>query len=431
MTISIVGTGYVGLVTGAVYADFGHRVFCIDTNEGKIKSLKKGEVPFFEPGLEELVKRSLESKRLKFTSDFKSSIPNSRVVFVCVGTPPLEDGSVDLRQLFSATETVAKPLKGQTVIAIKSTVPIGIEVELEKIIKENSKNHFEIIAVPEFLREGTAVEDTLHPDRIVIGAKERNGKSVDLILDLHKHFSGERIICDLRSAQLVKYAANSLLATKVSFSNAVAALAEKMGADAEKVLYGVGLDRRIGRTYLSPGVGYGGSCLPKDVLAFVDVAAKFGYDFGLLKEVDRINRQQIDDFVKKIRNVLGGTVEGKKIGILGLSFKPETDDVREAPSLKIINLLLEQKAEVVAYDPVAIGNVEKILGNKIKFAKDAYEVAEGADCLAIVTEWNEFRDLDFLKIKKIMRKPIIADGRNLYNPQVVEKLGFLYNGVGK
>jgi UDPglucose 6-dehydrogenase len=431
MTISIVGTGYVGLVTGAVFADLGNKVFCIDINAEKVENLKKGKIPFFESGLEELVKRSLESKRLKFTSDFESSISSSKVVFICVGTPPLEDGSVDLSQLYSATETTAKHLKGHTVVAIKSTVPIGIEVELEKIIKKNSRNHFEIVAVPEFLKEGTAIEDTLHPDRIVIGAKELDGKSVDLILDLHKHFSGERIICDLRSAQLVKYAANSLLATKVSFSNAVAQLSEKMGADVEKVLHGVGLDRRIGKTYLSPGVGYGGSCLPKDVLAFVDVAAKFGYDFGLLKEVDRVNRQQIDNFVKKIRNALGGTVEGKRIGILGLSFKPETDDIREAPSLKIIKLLLEQKAEITAYDPVAIPGVEKILGDQIKFGKDAYEVAQDADCLAVVTEWNEFRDLDFSKIKSLMRTPIIADGRNLYDPQLIKKLGFVYNGVGK
>jgi len=431
MTISIVGTGYVGLVTGAVYADFGHKVFCIDINAKKINDLKKGKIPFFEPGLEELVKRSLESKRLKFTSDFESSVPNSKVVFVCVGTPPLEDGSVDLRQLYSATEAVARHLKGQTIIAIKSTVPIGIEVELEKIIHKNSKNHFEIVAVPEFLREGTALEDTLHPDRIVIGARNPGGKSVDVMLDLHKHFSGERIICDLRSAQLVKYAANSLLATKVSFANAVASLSEKIGADAEKVLHGVGLDRRIGRAFLYPGVGYGGSCLPKDVLAFVDVAAKFGYDFGLLKEVDRVNQEQIENFVKKIRQALGGTVEGKMIGILGLSFKPDTDDIREAPAIKIINILLKQKAEIVAYDPVSIPSVKKVFPNQMKFAADPYETAKDADCLAVVTEWNEFRDLDFFKIKKLMRSPVIADGRNIYNAEKIKGMGFVYFGVGR
>jgi len=431
MTISIVGTGYVGLVTGAVYADFGHRVFCIDVDATKIKNLRKGKVSFFEPGLEELVSRGISSGRLCFTCNFKTSIPNSRVVFICVGTPPLEDGSVDLRQLYAATESVAKNLKGQTVIVVKSTVPIGIEVELEKIIHKNSKNHFEIVAVPEFLREGSAIEDTLHSDRIVIGAKNQKGKAVDLILELHKHFSGERIICDLRSAQLIKYAANSLLATKVSFANAVAQLSEKIGAEAEKVLHGVGLDKRIGRTYLYPGVGYGGSCLPKDVLAFVDVAEKFGYDFGLLKEVDRVNQEQIENFVKKIREALDGSVEGKKIGILGLSFKPDTDDVREAPALKIINLLLEQKAEVVAYDPVAIPSVKRVFPHQIGYAQDPYEVAKGADCLAIITEWNEFRDLDLSKIKELMKTPIIADGRNIYDPQKVKEQGFKYFGIGR
>lgn len=431
MTISVVGTGYVGLVTAAVFADFGHKVFAIDVDRKKIEELKGAKVPFFEPHLKELVKRGLGSKRLNFTIDFSSSISQSRVIFICVGTPPLEDGSVDLRQLYSATASCAKKLKGQTVIAIKSTVPIGIEVELEKMIRKNSKNHFEIVAVPEFLREGSAIEDTLHPDRIVIGAENPNGKAVDLILDLHKHFSGERIICDLRSAQLIKYAANSLLATKVSFANAVAQMADKMKADAEKVLHGVGLDRRIGRTYLYPGVGYGGSCLPKDIMAFVDVAQKFGYDFGLLKEVDRINEEQIANFVKRIREGLEGTVEGKKIGILGLSFKPDTDDIREAPSLKIIDLLLEQRAQIIAFDPVAVANVKKVLDGKVKFAKGAYEVAKGADCLAVITEWNEFRDLDLEKIKKLMRTPLIADGRNIFNMEKAKELGFKYFGIGR
>lgn len=431
MTISVVGTGYVGLVTSAVLADFGHKVFAIDVDKNKLAELKKAKVPFFEPDIEDLVKRGLESKKLVFTSNFKASIPKSRGVFICVGTPPLEDGSVDLRQLYKATETVAKNLKGQTVIAVKSTVPIGIEVELEKIIRKKSSNHFEIVAVPEFLREGSAVEDTLHPDRIVIGTRNKKGKAVDLILDLHKHFSGERLICDLRSAQLIKYAANSLLATKVSFANAVAQLSEKVEADAEKVLHGVGLDGRIGRTYLYPGVGYGGSCLPKDVMAFVDVAQKFGYDFGLLKEVDRINEEQIENFVKKIREALEGTVEGKKIGILGLSFKPNTDDIREAPSLKIIEVLLDQKAQISAFDPVAIPIVRKVLGNKIKFAEDAYEAARDADCLAIVTDWNEFRDLDLERLKRLMKNPLIADGRNVLDSEKAKDLGFKYFGIGR
>ena len=431
MTISIVGAGYVGLVTGSVFADFGHKVTVVDIDKKRIEELKGGKSPFFEPSLEDLIQRGLESKRLEFTTNYSAAVPVSKVVFICVGTPPLEDGSVDLRQLYSATESVAKNLKGQTIIAVKSTVPIGIEAELEKIIRKYSKNNFEIVAVPEFLREGSAIEDTLHPDRIVIGAAKSRGKIVDTILDLHKHFSGERIIIDLRSAQLIKYAANSLLATKVSFANAVAALSEKIGADAEKVLHGVGLDKRIGRTYLYAGVGYGGSCLPKDVLAFVDVAQKFGYDFGLLKEVDRINQEQIENFVRKIREALNGTIEGKKIAVLGLSFKPNTDDIREAPSLKIIEFLLEQGAKVSAYDPVAIPNVRKVLANKIDYAKDSYDAAKGADCLAVVTEWNEFRDLDLAKVKKLMKTPLIADGRNIYDADKVKEQGFTYFGIGR
>lgn len=431
MTISIVGAGYVGLVTGSVFADFGHKVFIIDVDKKRVENLKAGRVPFFEPGLEDLIKKGLEGKRLKFTTNYATAIPNSRVVFICVGTPPLEDGSVDLRQLFSAAESVAKNLKGKAIIAVKSTVPIGIEDDLEKLLKKQTKNNFEIVAVPEFLREGTAIEDTLHPDRIVIGAANSRGKAVNTILDLHKHFSGERIICDLRSAQLIKYAANSLLATKVSFANAVAQLAENAKADAESVLHGVGLDKRIGRTYLYAGVGYGGSCLPKDVLAFVDVAAKFGYDFSLLKEVDRINNEQIVNFVKKIRQSLGGSLEDKRIGILGLSFKPDTDDIREAPSLKIIELLLEQKAEVAVFDPVAMPNVKKVLGEKIKYANNSYEVAKDANCLAVVTDWNEFRDLDLARVKKLMPTPLIADGRNIYNAEKVKDLGFKYFGIGR
>lgn len=431
MIISIIGAGYVGLVTGGVFANFGHKVYIIDIDKKRIEELKKGKVPFFEPGLEELIKKGIEGRRLEFTSNYSQSVPASRVVFICVGTPPLEDGSVDLRQLFSATESVAKHLKGQTIIAVKSTVPIGIEVELEKIIKKHSKNSFEIVAVPEFLREGTAIEDTLHPDRIVVGAKNPKARAVDTILDLHKHFSGERIITDLRSAQLIKYAANSFLATKVSFANAVAQLSEKVGANAKIVLHGVGQDKRIGKTYLYPGVGYGGSCLPKDVAAFTDIAAKFGYDFDLLEAVERVNNAQIENFVRRIRESLGGSAQNKKIAILGLSFKPNTDDIREAPSLKIIQLLLEQGAKVLAYDPVAMPNVKKVFNNKVGFAKSALDAAKNADCLAIVTEWDEFRDLDLGKIKKLIRTPLIADGRNIYDAEKVKGLGFIYFGIGR
>lgn len=428
MTISIIGTGYVGLVTGAIFADLGHKVFCVDTDQNKINLLKKGSTPFYEPGLEEIVRRSSDQKRLIFTTSYTEAVPQSKVVFICVGTPSKNDGGVDTGYLFSAVEETAKHLHGYTLIAIKSTVPIGVEKDLQEVIKKNSKAKYEFASCPEFLREGSAVFDSRNPDRIIIGTNSK--KASDILLDLYKHFNGQRIICDLRSAQMIKYASNTFLATKISFANAIANLSEMLGANAVKVLEGVGSDQRIGKSFLSPGVGYGGSCFPKDVAGFKDIAQKIGYDFDLLKAVEKINNDQIDHFISKIIKLLGD-LKDKNICILGLSFKPNTDDIREAPSIKIIQKLLKYGANIKAYDPIAANNVRKIFKEEITLTTNAYEAVENTEAVLIVTEWDEFKELDLAKVKRLMKKTIIFDGRNIYDPQKLKLLGFHYQGIGQ
>lgn len=427
MKISIVGTGYVGLVTGAIFADLGNEVCCVDINKERIGGLKKSKVPFFEPGIAELVGKNVNKKRLNFTTDYRDCIPESKVVFIAVGTPPKENGEADLTQLFSAVEETAKHLKGYTIIAIKSTIPIGYEKELEETVRRHSKAQFEFAATPEFLREGTAIEDALHPDRIVIGTKSQKAQKV--LLEIHAPLSGERIVCDIRSAQLIKYAANAFLATKISFANGIATLSEKMKADVEKVLEGVAADKRIGSSFMHPGLGYGGSCLPKDVMAFLAQSKKFGFDFGLLSEVDTINSDQVFRLVDKAEKTIG-SFRDKIIGVWGLSFKPNTDDIREAPAIKLISNLLTKGAKVKVYDPVAMSNAKKIIEN-VEFAKDAYDAAEGVDLLFIATEWNEFREVDLQKLKKLMKSPIVVDGRNIYTRDNMADNGFTYLSVGR
>ncbi|MDO8487421.1 MAG: UDP-glucose/GDP-mannose dehydrogenase family protein [Candidatus Curtissbacteria bacterium] len=434
MTLTIVGAGYVGLVTAAVFSELGNKVYCIDVDKKKVEGLKKGKVPFFEPSLEEFIKRNTQAKRLFFTASYAESVPKSQIVFICVGTPPKENGEANLTYLFSAVEETAKNLSGYTLITIKSTIPIGHEGDLEAIVKKNAKAKFEFAASPEFLREGTALEDTLHPDRIVIGTAST--KAQKLLLELHAPISGERIICDIRSAQLIKYASNSLLATKVSFANALATLCEKMGADVKKVLLGVGADKRIGHSFLYPGVGYGGSCLPKDVLAFIALSSHFGYDFELIRAVDAINNNQIESFIVKIQNALkaggknGKTTAGKELAVLGLAFKPNTDDMRDAPSIKIINHLTGLGYKVTAYDPQAMENAKKVLPD-IKYAKDEYRAVDGKDAMIIITEWSQFANLDMDRVKKLLRHPIIIDGRNLLDPEKIQRLGFKYVSIGR
>lgn len=430
MTISIIGHGYVGLVSAAVFADLGNTVWCVGRTKEKIENLKRGVIPFFEPGLEEIVKKNLKAGRLKFTLDYTEAVPLSEIIFICVGTPPKDNGEADLSQVFAVASEIGRNLEGYTLVVCKSTVPMGTNREIGKILeKEKSpKATFDIASCPEFLREGSALSDTLNPDRVVIGTESKKAKK--LLVELHRPLDGQFVFAGIETAEMIKYAANALLATKISFANALSFLCEKTGADVEKVMDGVGLDRRIGRQFLYPGLGYGGSCFPKDVKALIAIAQKNGYNFTLLKAVEEINEEAAKHFGDKVVEVCEGSVAGKTIGILGLSFKPNTDDMRDAPSIKIITRLQKLKAKIKAYDPIAQKNASQILKDVV-YCKDPYEVAKDTDALLIITEWNEFKELDLLKIKKLMKKPVILDGRNIYNPEKTKKLGFIYKDVGR
>lgn len=436
MTITFVGHGYVGLVTAAVFADLGNTVWVIGHTPEKVKNLKKGIIPIYEPGLEEMVKRNVDAGRLLFTMDYDKAIPASKIVFSAVGTPPQEDGSADLSVVYEVAEKIAKNLGDYAVVATKSTVPVGTNRKIKKIIEENkSKNSdFDIASCPEFLREGQAISDTLHPDRVVIGTESK--KAEELLVELHSSLdSGEIgshdhfVLTNIETAEMIKYAANAFLATKISFANAIAKLSELTGADALKVLEGIGMDKRIGSSFLQPGAGYGGSCFPKDVKALIAIGKSVGYDFSLLKEVEAINSQAAEEIVKKVTKDLKD-VKGKNIGVLGLSFKPDTDDMREAPSLMVINKLKERGAKISAYDPIAMENAKRLTSG-IEFSKDAFEAAKDADLIIVMTEWNEFKEIDLSKLKEQMRGNFLVDGRNVYHPNEAKKAGFSYTGVGR
>ena len=431
MTISFIGHGYVGLVSAAVYADLGNTVWVVGRTPEKINKLKKGIAPFYEPGLAELVKRNVDADRLKFTLDYKEAVEPSEIIFICVGTPPKENGEADLSSVFSAAESIAKSIVGYKVIVTKSTVPPGTNKKVGEIISKYKQNgaSYAIASVPEFLREGSAIEDSLHPDRVVIGTT--SDRAQKLLLELHKSIDGKTVLCNLETAELIKYASNSLLSTKISFANAIALLSEKVGADAERVLEAVGLDKRLGRSFLYAGVGYGGSCFPKDVKALIAIADSYGYDFTLLKSVDEINKKAAENFVGKIIHHFNDNLKGKTIAVLGLAFKPNTDDMREAPSVYIIRQLQKAGARVVAYDPVAMENAKNVLSERVSYAKDAYGAAKDADAVAIVTEWNEFRQLDLVRLARSLKNLVIFDGRNIYEPSRVKELGFTYYGVGR
>ena len=429
MVIAFIGHGYVGLVTAAVFADLGNTVWIVGHTPEKIEKLKKGIMPFYEPGLEEMVRRNLAAGRIKCTLKYEEAVPESEVVFIAVGTPPKKTGEADLTAVFAAAGEIGKNLDGYTVVATKSTVPPGTNRKVGAIVAsvKPDKATYDIASCPEFLREGTALNDTMHPDRVVIGVESPKAQKV--IVDLHKPINGKTVISNIETAEMIKYASNSLLSTKISFANAVAFLSERVGADVEKVLEGVGLDNRLGRAFLYPGVGYGGSCFPKDVKALIGIADSVGYDFQLLKSVDNINEQASKFFIKKIETVLS-PIKGKTVGILGLSFKPNTDDMREAPSVKIITALQNAGAKIRAFDPVAMENAKKLLHN-VTYLENAYEVASGVDALVVITEWNEFKQLDLKKILTSMKHPILFDGRNMYDPVKVRKQGFEYFGVGR
>ncbi|MDP3998064.1 MAG: UDP-glucose/GDP-mannose dehydrogenase family protein [bacterium] len=429
MTISIIGHGYVGLVSAAVFADLGNTVWCVGRDPKKIETLNRGIPTFFEPGLEEMVKRNVGAGRLKFTLDYSQAVPQSEVVFICVGTPPKENGEADLSSVFASAKEVGKNLDGYTVVVCKSTVPIGTNRAVGKILDKEKKKKatFDIASCPEFLREGTALSDTISPDRIVIGSESERAKN--LLIELHKPIDGRVVLATIEAAEMIKYTSNSLLATKISFANAIAFLCERAGADATEVLEGVGFDKRIGKAFLAPGVGYGGSCFPKDVKALIATSKQYKYDFKLLEAVDEINDQAAKFFVEKVSKVCGPSVKGKMIGVWGLAFKPNTDDMREAPSIKIIEALKKKGAQIKAYDPQAAENAKKLIN--LNYVSDPYEAARDAEVLLVITEWNEFRQIDLKKVKKLMKKPVILDGRNIYEPQKVKALGFFYSGVGR
>lgn len=429
MTITFIGHGYVGLVTAAVFADFGNTVYVIGHTKEKIEDLKKGIIPIYEPGLEELVKKNIKAKRLIFTLDYSPAVPQSDIVFIAVGTPTTRTGDADLSTVLDVAEKVGKNLEGYTVVATKSTVPTGTNKKVKRILMESKNDGAELdyASVPEFLREGSAISDTINPDRIVIGTE--SSRAQDVLVKLHEPIKAPVVLTNFETAELIKYAANSFLALKISYANSIAKLSEILGADGLKVLEGMGLDKRIGNLFLSPGPGYGGSCFPKDVRALISIVKDLDYSFSLLEEVENINHQARRDIVRKARRILGD-VRGKQIGVLGLAFKANTDDMRDAPAIDIINLLQNDGAKIKAFDPKATDNAKKVLQN-VTYVDNLYSVADRADLLLILTEWNEFREIDFGKIKKLMKTPNIIDGRNLYLPQKMRELGFTYIGVGR
>ncbi len=428
MNIVVIGTGYVGLVTAAVLAKLGHRVWGLDVDESKVHRLQQSEIPFFEPGLKELVVQGLKKGNLQFTTTYAQVVPSAEVIFICVGTPAKKDGGYDLSYIFQSAKTIGQNLKKYTVVCIKSTVPPGTANEVKKIIHKQTKIPFDVAACPEFLKEGSAVADSLHPSRVVIGVESKRAK--ELLLKLHRPIKAPRLVCDINSAQMIKYAANAFLATKISFINSIARICDAVGADVGTVSQGLSLDPRISGQFLQAGLGYGGSCFPKDTWALISFARKLGYDFKFLKEVDQINQEQINYLVQKIIKSCGGSVEGKVLTILGLSFKPETDDIREARSIPLIKKLQEKGAKIKACDPVALENAAKVL-KEVKLFKDPYLALENSSALILVTEWDEFKNLNFSKVGQIMAKKVIIDGRNIYDSKKLKKLGFQYKGVGR
>lgn len=429
MRICFVGAGYVGLVTGTCFADLGNDVICVDNNEEKINLLKSGGVPIYEPGLNEMIERNVSKNRLSFTTSIKEGVEVSEIIFIAVNTPPLPDGSADLSFVENVAKEIAITMTSYKLIVEKSTVPVETGEWIKRTVKIHNKHQveFDVASNPEFLREGRAVYDIMNPDRIVIGVESQ--KAEKLLRELYAPFNAPIIVTDIKSAELIKHASNSFLATKISFINAVANICERVGADILKVAEGMGYDSRIGRSFLNAGIGFGGSCFPKDLSAFIHIAQKYGYDFRLLKEVLNINKEQKKLIATKVKEALW-ILKDKKIGIWGLAFKPNTDDMRQAPSIDIIEMLQNDGAIIKAFDPQAMGKAKYVLKN-VTFCKDPYEVAEGSDCVVVITEWNEFKEIDLVKVKEKMANPIIIDGRNIYDPDKMKKLGFMYHGIGR
>jgi UDPglucose 6-dehydrogenase len=439
MRVTIFGSGYVGLVTGACLADAGNHVVCVDVDAGKIERLNRGEVPIHEPGLDALIKRNAEAGRLEFTTDAVKGVQHGLFQLIAVGTPPDEDGSADLRYVLAVARTIATHMNQYCIVITKSTVPVGtadrVRGELQKTLASRSSNiEFDVVSNPEFLKEGAAIQDFMKPDRIVIGTE--NPRTTELMRALYEPFTRNHdrlIVMDIRSSELTKYAANAMLATKISFMNELANIAERLGADIEKVRVGIGSDPRIGYGFIYPGTGYGGSCFPKDVQALIRSASEVDHEAQILNAVEAVNARQKEVLVHKMTRHFAGQLQGRTFALWGLAFKPNTDDMRAAPSRTIIDLLLRAGATVRAYDPVAVPEAARIYADErgVTLCKSAYEAAEGADALAIVTEWQEFRSPDFDRLKQILKSPVIFDGRNLYDPAMVSRFGFTYYAIGR
>ena len=429
MNICVIGTGYVGLVTGVIFADLGNEVICVDKLEAKVAQLNRGEMPIYEPGLEELVQRNAEEGRLTFTTDLDSAVRKSEIIYICVGTPPREDGSTDMSQVEGAARGVAAAMDRYKVIVNKSTVPVGTGSFVREVIETNRRRNvdFDVVSNPEFLREGSAIQDALNPDRIVIGAP--NQIVALKVLELYAPLERPMIITDVASAELIKYASNAFLAVKISFANSIANICEAVNADVIQVMKGVGQDRRIGPAFLNAGLGYGGSCFPKDSSSLLHTAKSVGYAFPILEATIQTNDEQPKRFIKKIETEIGG-FKGKKIALLGLAFKANTDDMRDAKSLDVIAAVLADGGEVVAFDPIAMDNCKRIFP-QITYAKSSFEAAEGADAVVVVTEWNEFKQINLEKLKAAMKGQYVFDGRNLYDPDKMRRAGFVYHGIGR
>ncbi len=430
MKIAVIGSGHVGLITGLCFAELGNSCVCVDVDTKKIQMLKKNIPPFYEPGLEELLKKNNKKKRIVFTANIKEAVERCDIIFIAVGTPPKDNGDADLTYVESVAREIALAMKSYKLIVEKSTVPVETGSWLKKTITAYNKRgvEFDVASNPEFLREGQAIYDFMCPDRVILGVESERAQQ--LLLTLYKPLKTKFVVTDIKSAEIIKHASNSFLSTKISFINQIAQICDKVGADVTKVAEGMGLDKRIGRSFLNAGCGFGGFCFPKDLVAFIRIAERRGIDFSLLKVVEKINETKKKEMMHKIEQLLWN-LPGKTVAVWGLSFKPDTDDMRFAPSVDIINMLLEEKVKIKAYDPQAIHEAKKVFGAKIQFCKDPYETVKGAHCLAVVTEWDEFKKVNMEKVKRLMTLPNVVDGRNIFEPAALKKLGFVYRGMGR
>ncbi|QCT03054.1 UDP-glucose 6-dehydrogenase (UDP-Glc dehydrogenase) [Paenibacillus algicola] len=430
MNLTFIGTGYVGLVSGVCFSEIGNQVTCVDSNQDKIKQLNRGHVPIYEPGLKELIQKNQSQGRLKFTSRLSEAVQEADIIFICVGTPPLASGEADLTYIKQAAQDIALEMNGYKIIVTKSTVPVGTNDLISSIMQQLSQHPFDVVSTPEFLREGTAVQDTLHPDRVIIGTEDE--RVAAKMAELHRPLSSNIMITDIRSAEMIKYASNAFLATKISFINEIANICEKVGADVTEVAAGMGQDRRIGSSFLQAGIGYGGSCFPKDTDALIQIAGNVDYEFKLLKSVVEVNKDQRFNVIAKLKHCLGD-LKDKQIGIWGLAFKPNTDDVRETPAMEIMEELLQEGAIVKAYDPIAADNFRKSFRHEdlVIWSPDAKAAAAECDALCLLTDWAEFQDQDLKELQQLMKQPILIDGRNVYSREQVSQTDFQYYSIGR